>query len=45
MSIIFLVMKECFVEFDFKLQEYLPRNMNDGNIRKSFFFCLAFGGL
>ncbi len=34
-------MKECFVAFDFELQKYLPRDMNDGNIRKSlvvFFF-------
>jgi hypothetical protein len=47
MSIVFLVVKECFLAFHFQLQEYLPKDKNDGNLKRSLVisFFLAFGGL
>lgn len=35
MLIVFLVVKECFVVFEFELWEYLPRDNNDENFKRS----------
>jgi hypothetical protein len=47
MSVVFLIMKECFVVFDFELQKYLPINKNDKNFGRSLviLFFMAFAGL
>jgi len=36
MSIVIVVMKEFFVTFNFELQEYLLRDKNHENFRRSF---------
>jgi hypothetical protein len=43
MSIFFLVMHECFVVFDFELQEYLTKEKNDKNFKTSFVISFFFG--
>jgi hypothetical protein len=35
MSIVFLVVKECLVVFNYKLWEYLPRDKNDKFLKRS----------
>jgi hypothetical protein len=41
MSIVILVMKEFFLTFEFKLQEYLLMDINNRNFKRSFVISIS----
>jgi hypothetical protein len=41
MSTIIRIMKECFLTFEFKLQEYLPRDKNHDNFKIFFIISIS----